>query len=56
MIIFPAVSQNESPVSILGNFVEVLGRKIDSCEDQLDMGSQNLSHIRFIVFIPSSNL
>ncbi|CAE6946962.1 unnamed protein product [Symbiodinium sp. CCMP2456] len=33
-IIFPTVSQNESPVSILANFVEVLGRKIDSCEDQ----------------------
>ncbi|CAE7544153.1 unnamed protein product [Symbiodinium sp. CCMP2456] len=36
-IVFPTVSQNESPVSILGNFVEVLGRKVDSCEDQLEI-------------------
>ena len=32
------MTQNESPVSVLGNFVEVLGRKIDSCEDQLEIG------------------
>ena len=28
-----------SPVSILGNFLEILGRKIDHCEDTMDSSS-----------------
>ena len=35
-IVFPTVAQNTSPVTILANFIEVLGRKMDSCEDILD--------------------
>ncbi|CAE7446055.1 unnamed protein product, partial [Symbiodinium sp. KB8] len=35
-IVFPAVTPDTAAVSILGNFVEVLGRKIDQCEDAMD--------------------
>ena len=39
-IVFPAVAANGSAVTILGSFVEVLGRKIDQCEDAIDPGLQ----------------
>ena len=35
-IVFPTVAQNTSPCTVLANFIEVLGRKIDNCEDVLD--------------------
>ena len=35
-IVFPTVSQNTSPSTLLPNFLEVLGRKVDSLEDHLD--------------------
>ena len=35
-IVFPTVAQNVAPISILPQFLEVLGRKVDSCEDVLD--------------------
>ncbi|CAE7395083.1 unnamed protein product [Symbiodinium necroappetens] len=38
-IVFPAVAANGSAVTILGSFVEVLGRKIDQCEDAIDPGA-----------------
>ena len=33
---FPSLSQNSSPLSIMPSFLEVLGRKIDNCEDVVD--------------------
>ncbi|CAE7265711.1 unnamed protein product [Symbiodinium pilosum] len=35
-IIFPSLAQNAAPTSILAGFIEVLGRKIDSCEDVIE--------------------
>ena len=35
-ILFPTISQNVSPVSILGNYLEILGKKVDMSEDTLE--------------------
>ena len=36
-IVFPTVAQNTSPATILAGFLEVLGRKIDNCEDTIEL-------------------
>ena len=35
-ITFPILQQNASPLAILAGYLEVLGKKIDCTEDQLD--------------------
>ena len=32
---FPSLQQTSSPLTVLPQFLEVLGRKIDNCEDVL---------------------
>ncbi|CAE7756328.1 unnamed protein product [Symbiodinium sp. CCMP2456] len=35
-LVFPTLAQNASATSLLASFLEVLGRKIDACEDKLE--------------------
>ncbi|CAE7389470.1 unnamed protein product [Symbiodinium sp. CCMP2592] len=35
-LVFPTLAQNASATSLLASFLEVLGRKIDACEDIMD--------------------
>ena len=36
---FPALQQNQSALGLLPAFLEVLGKKIDACADQLELCS-----------------